>query len=180
MLPQNIYTKQKVHFWMILWYILHSGVPDERSPLFEDHFFAKIFPSYLQVNKPFARTNPLLSPLLLGHSVQFSSVPWPIGEGKGGGGTSDDSAEIFFQSFLQEAFVSSLGMGRDVLSLILSIQHFLCWPQHCPPSKVSWRMVLERLSWCVTCLNHASFHLLTVARRGSCGPIKKLILLCTQ
>ena len=34
-------------------------------------------------------------------------------------------------------------------------------------------MVLERLS----CLNHASFHLLTVARRGSCGPTKKLIFL---
>ena len=29
----------------------------------------------------------------------------------------DDSAEILFQSFLQEALVSSSGMGRDVHSL---------------------------------------------------------------
>ena len=41
---------------------------------------------------------------------------------------SDDSAEILFQSFPQEALVSSSGMGRDVHSLILSIQHFLCRP----------------------------------------------------
>ena len=45
-------------------------------------------------------------------------------------------------------------MGRDVSSLMLSIQHFLCWPRCCPPSKVPWRMVLERLSWRVTCPNH--------------------------
>ena len=32
----------------------------------------------------------------------------------------DDSVEILFQSFLQEAFVSNSGMGRDVHSLILS------------------------------------------------------------
>ena len=37
-----------------------------------------------------------------------------------------------------------------------------------------------RLSWRVTCLNHAHFWLLTVARRGSCGPTRKLILLRTQ
>ena len=38
----------------------------------------------------------------------------------------DDSAEILFQS--QEALVSSSGIGRDVHSLMLSIQHFLCQP----------------------------------------------------
>ena len=38
-------------------------------------------------------------------------------------------------------------MDRDVHSLMLSIQHFLCQPQHHPPSKVAWRMVSERLSW---------------------------------
>ena len=38
----------------------------------------------------------------------------------------DDSAEILFQSFLLEALVSSSGTGRDVHSLMLSIQHFLC------------------------------------------------------
>ena len=37
----------------------------------------------------------------------------------------DDSAEIFFQSFMQEALVSSSGMGRDVHSLMMSIHHFL-------------------------------------------------------
>ena len=38
----------------------------------------------------------------------------------------DDSAEVLFQSFLQEALVSGSGMGRDVHSLMLSIQQFLC------------------------------------------------------
>ena len=56
----------------------------------------------------------------------------------------DDSAEILFQSFLQEVLVSSSCMGRDVHSLMLSFQHFLCRPQRRPPSKVPWRMVLER------------------------------------
>ena len=41
-------------------------------------------------------------------------------------------------------------------------------------------MVLERLLWCITCLNHASFHLFTAARSSSCGPTRKLILLGTQ
>ena len=36
----------------------------------------------------------------------------------------DDSAEILFQSFLQEALVSSSGMGRYVHPLMLPIQHF--------------------------------------------------------
>ena len=35
---------------------------------------------------------------------------------------SDDSVEITFRCFLQEAFVRSSGMGRDVHSLTLSIQ----------------------------------------------------------
>ena len=34
----------------------------------------------------------------------------------------DDSVEILFQSFLQKALVSSSGMGRDVHSLMLSVQ----------------------------------------------------------
>ena len=92
----------------------------------------------------------------------------------------DNLAEIFFQSFLLEALMSSSCMGRDLHCLMLPIQHFLCWPWCCPPSKVPWRIVLERLSWCVTCWNHVSFRLLTVARRGSCRPTRKLILLCTQ
>ena len=92
----------------------------------------------------------------------------------------DDSVGILFQSLMQEALVSNSGMGSDVHSLMLSIQYFLCWPQCRPPSKMPWRMVLERLSWCVTCMNHASFCLLTVASRGPCGPTRKLILLYTQ
>ena len=39
---------------------------------------------------------------------------------------------------------------------------------------------MERLSWCVTCPNHASFPVLTDARRASCGPTRKLILLRIQ
>ena len=66
-------------------------------------------------------------------TVQFSSVPWP----RGGGGMRNDSALILFQSSLQEALVSSSGMGWVVHSSTLSIQHFLCWhgipyPTRCP------------------------------------------------
>ena len=38
-------------------------------------------------------------------------------------------------------------------------------------------MVLEKLSWGVACPNYTSFRLLTVAGRGSCGRIRKWILL---
>ena len=96
------------------------------------------------------------------------------------GDIGEDFAEILFQSFLYEALVSSSGMGRDVRSLMLSIQHLLCSPRHQPPAKVLGRMILERVSWRVACPNHGRFHLLTVARKGSCGPTKKLILLRTQ
>ena len=41
-------------------------------------------------------------------------------------------------------------------------------------------MILERLSWRVTCPNHTSSRLLTATRRSSCGLIKTLILLCNQ
>ena len=92
----------------------------------------------------------------------------------------DDSAEILFEAFLQEALVSSSGMDWVVHFLMLSIQHFLCWPWHCPTFKVSQRMILERMSWHVLCMNHAIFRHLTVARRSSSGPTRKLILLCTQ
>ena len=43
-----------------------------------------------------------------------------------------------------------------------------------------WCIVLERLSWRVTCPNYASFSLLTVARRRFGGPTRKLILLRTH
>ena len=77
-----------------------------------------------------------LSPFLLHHSVQFSSGQsldqWDHQENK-----RDNSAEILFQSSLQEALVISSGMGRDDHSLIFFIQHFLCWPWHRPPSRCS-------------------------------------------
>ena len=59
----------------------------------------------------------------------------------------DDSAEILFQSFLQEALVSSSSMGKYVHSLMLTTHHFLCRPWRRPPSKVPRRMALERLQW---------------------------------
>ena len=74
------------------------------------------------------------------------------------GDVMDDSAETR-QSVLQEALVSSSGMGRDVHSLMLSIQLFFYWPQHHPLYKVPWRMVLDRLSECVTCPYHVSWQM---------------------
>ena len=71
-------------------------------------------------------------------------------------------------------------MGRAVHFLMLSIKHFLCRPRHHPPPKVPCRMVLDRLLWRVTCLDHTSFSHLTAARRGSCGPTRKLSSLCIQ
>ena len=112
-------------------------------------------------------------------TVQFSSFQTLDRLGRNGD-MRDDSAEILFQSFLQEALVSSSSMGRNVLSLTSSFQYVLCRPQRRALSKMPWRMVLRRM-WGVTCQNHASFRLLTFARRGSCRPTRKLlILLCTQ
>ena len=56
------------------------------------------------------------------------------------GDMRDNLAEILFKPFLQEALVCSSGMSRDVHSLMMSIQHFLCKPWHHPPSKVPWRI----------------------------------------
>ena len=56
--------------------------------------------------------------------VQFCSVQSLDRLGRRGD-MRDDSAEIFFQSFLQEIFVSSCGTGRHVHSLMLSIQYRL-------------------------------------------------------
>ena len=63
--------------------------------------------------------------------VQFSPLTdWVVGRDM-----EDDSVEILVQSLLQEAIVSSSCMDRDVHSLILSIQHFLCRSRCRPPSK---------------------------------------------
>ena len=64
--------------------------------------------------------------------MQFSPLTdWVVRRTRG-----HDSAETLPQSFLQEAIVNSSGTGRDVHSLVLSIQHFLCQPRCRPPSKV--------------------------------------------
>ena len=66
-------------------------------------------------------------------SVQFSlltDLVVCVCVGGGGGGTRDDSTGILSQSFLQEALVSSSGMGSDVHSLMLSIQHSDRLPNH--------------------------------------------------
>ena len=54
--------------------------------------------------------------------------------------------ETLQSSFPQEAIVSSSGKGRDVYSLMLFFQLFLCRPRRRQNSKVLWWMVLERRS----------------------------------
>ena len=83
--------------------------------------------------------------------------------GGGGEGVWDDLSEILFHFFVREAIVSNSGMRRYVQFFKLSVQHFPCRLRRRPSSKVSWRMVLERLSWRLTCSNHANFRLLTAA-----------------
>ena len=65
-------------------------------------------------------------------SIQFS----PLTDRVIRGNMRDDSADIFFQAFLHEALVSSSGLGRDVLSSMLSTQLFFCRPWLHPPSNV--------------------------------------------
>ena len=113
----------------------------------------------------------------------------------------DDSAEILFQSFLQEALVNSFGTGRDVHShvdhpafpllttasptlkgalknssgevvMVCDMPESLKFP--------SFESCLERLLWCVTCPHYLSFHLFTVASSGSCGLTRKLIMIHNQ
>lgn len=52
--------------------------------------------------------------------------------------------------------------AKDTHSMTSFSQHVLCWMQCCSPSEMPWKIILERLLWCVACLNHESFHLLTV------------------
>ena len=116
--------------------------------------------------------------------VLFSSVQ-SLGRLGRRGDMRNNSEEILFHIFfffflLQEAHMSGSGMGRDAHSLMFSNQHFIFRPQRHQPSKVPGRMVLGRLLWCVTSPNYASFCLLTVVRRGSCGPTRELILLHIQ
>ena len=112
-------------------------------------------------------------------SVQFSSVQSLDRLGRRGDMRSD-SAEILFQSFLLEALVSSPGMGRDVHSLMLSMQHFLCRPRRRPPSKVPRRMILERLSSSVTCPEPCKFPSLDSCQMRCQWTHKEVVLLRIQ
>ena len=61
--------------------------------------------------------------VVISSSRSFTSVQF-LDQLRSRENTRDDSTEILFQSFLQEALVSSSGMGRDVHPLMLPIQHF--------------------------------------------------------
>ena len=67
------------------------------------------------------------------YSGQLSPLTEAVVREWGGG---QDSVEILFQSFLQEALVSSSVVGGDVHSLMFSTQHFLCRPRRRLPSKM--------------------------------------------
>ena len=118
-------------------------------------------------------------------SVQFTSVQsldqlgrrgW---RGWGGGRHKGRFSRDPLPVYLQEALVSRSDMSREVHSL-MSIQHFLCQTRRRPSSKMPRRVVLQSLSWRVTCPNLQSFRLLRAARWGSGGSARKLILLHTQ
>ena len=108
------------------------------------------------------------------HVVQFSPLTdWFVGGTWGV--INRDPLPVFSAGDHCEQFLHGQGCPRfDVVHPTFHL------PTMVSPSKVPWRMVLERLLWHVTCPNHASFRLLTVARRGLCGPTRKLILLRAQ
>ena len=94
------------------------------------------------------------------------------------GETRNNSEEILVQSFLHEAIVSSSGMGRDIHSLAVSIRHFL---SQTTASTTLYGALKDGFGEVVVpCGMAEPCRLLTVARRGSCGPTRKLILLRTQ
>ena len=95
-----------------------------------------------------------------GHEGRFSRNPIPVF-------SAGDPYEQFWH-------------GQGCLLFDVVHQAFPLRSRSCPPALVPWRMVIERVSWCVTCPNHASFPVLTVARRASCGPTRELILLWIQ
>ena len=102
--------------------------------------------------------------------IQFSSVPWLSG--------SSEGHEVQFSRDPPPVFSAKGSCGQfwygQGFPLFDGVKHFLYKPWHCPPSDMPWRMVLERVSWHVTCPNHANFRPLIVARRCSCGPTRKL------
>ena len=127
----------------------------------ETEGFWKLIQSQKRQYSSSTATLEIVEPMLSWHCYHLSEVPFRLVHSSHRlshqGNVTDDSAEVFFQSFLQEALVSSSGIDRNIHCLMLSIQHLLCQPRHRPPCKVPWRMIWERLSWRVTCPNHASF-----------------------
>ena len=80
----------------------------------------------------------------------------------------DDSAEILFQSFLQEALVNSSGMCRERPLFDVVHPAFPLLTTASPTLQDALKDGLgERLSWRVTCPNHASFRLSTELLRGN-------------
>ena len=99
----------------------------------------------------------------------FSSVPRPIGsQGRHRGRFSRDPLPVFPAGgpCVAQAGLSTLWCYPCSIS---SADHRVAHPPRCPEG------YLERLSWHVTCPNHANFGLLTVPRRGSCRPTRKLV-----
>lgn len=86
--------------------------------------------------------NQYLSPLFVAQFISFQSLDRLGCRGD----MRDNSAEILFQSFLREAMVSSSGVDRDLHSLTLSTQQFLCRSRRHSLPGVTWGMLVERLS----------------------------------
>ena len=102
-------------------------------------------------------------------SVEFSpSADWVIGGCGGGGGLEGRFSRYPLPVFSAGDPGEQFWHGQGVHSLMLSIMHFLCRPRRRPPSKVPWRMVLERLSRRETCPNHANLCLSTKDNTAPC------------
>ena len=121
----------------------------------DDYFDALIYYTLLQ------RLCSALSLLVLCTLVtrlwdfQFSSVPWPIGSPVG-----------YYRRFSRDPLpVFSAGgpckqfWHRQGHPLFDVVHQAFPLPTRASPTLQSWRMVLGRLSWRVTCLNHASLRL---------------------
>ena len=86
--------------------------------------------------------------------------------------------QILFPIFPQEAILSNSGIGRDVHSLLLSIQHFLLRNTASPTRQNAPRDGLVEAV--VAAGMSEPFELSSLPTRGSCGPARKLVLLSTQ
>ena len=92
---------------------------------------------------------------------------------------TNDSTEILFLCFLQ-VHCEQLWHGQRCPLFDLVHPAFPLPTTASPTLQHALKDVLKMLSWRVTCPNHASFPLLTVARRGSRVPTRQLILFRTS